>query len=173
MLALDWNDLPYVALDNGSSLTVMRYNGSAWSAVGSSVTYGGDFLFALDSNNSPYLAYGSSDAYGGVTVKKYNGASWTTVGSAQFISPSQPQREAYLQSLVLDSQNLLYVGIRYQGEYANPIGTLMKTTDLQDQPQAVPSLVPSANGAAGSPIAVDQASAHTCVLMSGGTVQCW
>jgi hypothetical protein len=65
----------------------MRYDGSAWVAVGSAgFTTGGGVAYtslAFSPNGTPYLAYAEASSYK-ATVMQYNGSAWVVVGSAGF-----------------------------------------------------------------------------------------
>ncbi len=90
-LAFDSSDTLYIAmLDWGGSYygaTVMKYDGSSWSIVGSREfsTGGVDYVsIAFDSSDTPYVAFQDDDQSNKTTVMKYDGSSWVVVGSAGF-----------------------------------------------------------------------------------------
>jgi len=109
-LALDSNNTPYVAYEdyaNGQGATVMKYTGSGWVALGQagfSAGYvgHGSLSLALDSSNTPYVAY--TDLYNtGATVMKFSGGAWVPVGSPGFAGIGNSS------SLALDSSNTPYL----------------------------------------------------------------
>ncbi len=79
----------------------------AWVAVGTAGFSEGRAIFpslALDSNNTPYVAYQDGANDGKATVMKYDGANWVNVGTAGFSAGGAP-----FPSLALDSNNTPYV----------------------------------------------------------------
>jgi len=63
----------------------MKYNGSSWAAVGSAAFSADSAEYtslAIDSNDTPYVAFKDGANGGFATVMRYNGSSWETVGSA-------------------------------------------------------------------------------------------
>ena len=116
-LALDKNNTPYVAFnrwDHGYTYmaTVMKYTGGAWVFVGSpnfSADTVTDIHLALDSNNTPYVAYMdyANGWNGKATVMQYTGSAWVPLGQAGFSAG-----EIESLSLALDSSNTPYVSYR-------------------------------------------------------------
>ena len=114
-LALDSSNTPYVAfrdVNNAYKATVMKYNGttSSWEIVGAAGFSAGNaygISLALDSSNTPYVAYSDTANSYKATVMKYNGSSWEAVGAAGFSAG-----EADYPSLALDSGGTPYVAFR-------------------------------------------------------------
>jgi hypothetical protein len=110
--------LPYIAYWDGSvggKISVMRYDGAAWQAVGAagSASSGTGLYPSLDfnpTNNQPYVAYSDSDQGGKVTVKYYDGAAWQTVGTAGFTGVA-----SYISLKFNPVTNLPYVLFRDAG----------------------------------------------------------
>ena len=81
---------PYVAYKDyvgtfSQKATVMKYNGSAWVAVGNPRFSAGqaDWIsLAIAPDGTPFIAYQENGNK--ATVMKYNGSAWVTVGSAGF-----------------------------------------------------------------------------------------
>ncbi len=113
-LAIDSNNIPYVAYQDGANsdkATVMKYSTSteSWELVGSAGFSDGSAEYislAIDSNNIPYVAYrdGANSNY--ATVMKYSTSteSWELVGSAGFSAGF-----ATYTFLAIDSNNVPYV----------------------------------------------------------------
>ena len=115
-LALDKNNTPYVAFtlvpgpgSYSHMANVMKYTGSAWVLVGSADFSAGavaDTTLALDSNNTPYVAYLDYANGNKATVMKYTGSGWVALGQAGFSAESIFPGSI---SLALDSSNTPYV----------------------------------------------------------------
>ncbi len=78
---------PYLAYDNGSYLSVKKYNGSVWEVVGTAnISSGGvgqgNSIFVYQGN--PYVSYCDEANGNRLTVKRYDGSSWQIVGSEGF-----------------------------------------------------------------------------------------
>jgi hypothetical protein len=72
----------FTAVDGVSANRIAKWNGSAWSALGTGLDSGANSL-AIDSSNNIYVV-GSFTTAGGVSVNKiakWNGSSWSAVGS--------------------------------------------------------------------------------------------
>jgi hypothetical protein len=91
-------------------VTVKRFDGSNWVTVGTAGFSAGtaDYTsLALDSGNTPYVAYVADFnlGYGGMaTVSRYDGSNWVTVGTG-----SVSAGLVRYMSLALDSGNTPYV----------------------------------------------------------------
>jgi len=89
-LVVDSSNNPFIVFNDptqGGAATVMHWNGSAWTTVGSAgFTPTGVFALsmALDSFGNPYVAYVDSGNSNKVTVMHWNGTSWASVGSPGF-----------------------------------------------------------------------------------------
>ena len=89
-IALDGSGNPVVAHLDGANggLTVVRWNGAAWSVVGTpgiSAGYAQYLSLALDAGGNPVVAY-RDDANGGkTTVMRWNGAAWSVVALPAFL----------------------------------------------------------------------------------------
>jgi len=91
-LVLDGSSTPYVAFVDGYYLysgkaTVMKYNGTAWVAVGTEGFSTGSASYtslAIDGSGNLYIAFADGANSNKATVMKYNGTSWVTYGSAGF-----------------------------------------------------------------------------------------
>lgn len=110
-LALDRQGLPYIAyIANDGSMTVRKYNGTAWVALGQPGFPGGETSLVdlkLDAMDRPYVAFRDiGGALGGaITVMKFDG-SWEVVGSREFT----PEASVRSLSLALASDGTPYVG---------------------------------------------------------------
>lgn len=73
--------------DSDEKLTVLKYDGSSWTTVGTE-RFSNDATssvdLALGSDGTPYVAFADDDNNEGVTVMKYDGTAWVTVGSEGF-----------------------------------------------------------------------------------------
>ncbi len=81
------NGTPYVAYKDGaqgSKVSVMKYSGSTWLAVGATGFSAGtaDYITLKFNNDIPYVAYEDGGNASKVTVMKYESNSWQVVGSA-------------------------------------------------------------------------------------------
>lgn len=71
--------------------TVMKYDGSDWSVVGSSYFSAGSARFlslAVNATGTPYVVYVDGAQGNRATVMKFNGSSWGEVGTAGFSNAS-------------------------------------------------------------------------------------
>ena len=98
--AIDHAGTPYVAYPDvtglsgmGNGVTVMKYNGSVWTAVGvvefthgSSGFTAGFISLAIDTAGKPYVAYSNGTLSGTfkAAAMKYNGTNWVYVGAPNF-----------------------------------------------------------------------------------------
>jgi|26BtaG_2_1085354.scaffolds.fasta_scaffold01173_5 hypothetical protein len=93
-LKLDASGVPYVAFKDAEGLymepkkiTVMKFNGSNWEAVGMPRFSDGeanDCTLAISDSGEPYVAFNDQANQFKATVMKFNGSSWETVGPAGF-----------------------------------------------------------------------------------------
>jgi hypothetical protein len=81
------NGVPFVAFNdgaNGNKVTVMKYDGSAWSVVGTPGFSSGGSAYAISlavAGGVPYVVYeDDADSYK-ATVMKYDGSAWVVVGT--------------------------------------------------------------------------------------------
>jgi len=112
-MQVDKNGHPYVAFTDQSTtpaggLTVMTFNGTTWSAVGtaSGATSGpvASNSLGVDSADNVYVAYvdNSSYGYGGLSVVQWNGASWNYVGNSYKVSQDFSAKGAKYVSLAMN-----------------------------------------------------------------------
>lgn len=112
-IATDNNDIPYVGFNdsyNYNRLTVKKFDGNAWVAVGDSGFSDGEVNsvnMVFDKENTLYVCY--NDVYNGhkATVVKYDGANWISVGNPGFTDSI-----ATCPFLALDSSGTPYVAFR-------------------------------------------------------------
>lgn len=76
---------PYAAYTNtvDSSLRVTRWNGSAWTNVGSTLVTGAlvaQYHMAIASNGTPYVVYREPTSPFKIYVQKFDGTSWSVLG---------------------------------------------------------------------------------------------
>jgi Ig-like domain CHU_C associated len=94
-LAIDGTGNLYIAYMISSVTYVKKYNGTAWSFVGSSSGIVQDNLNGIainPVNQEPYIAVYDGGGTSKATVWRFNGTSWVTVGPGQFSSPTQALR---------------------------------------------------------------------------------
>jgi len=114
-LAIDSNDVPYVAFREGFAsgykISVMKYDASSssWVDVGNrkfSASSTAFLSFDLDPSGTPYVAFQDWSQGGRVTVMQYDASSssWVNVGNTGF-----SDGEANFVSLVISSRNIPYV----------------------------------------------------------------
>ena len=95
--SLDNNDVVHIAVfepSMGNKISVKKYNGTSWDAVGSNGFTSGSgsgMVIEFDGNNVPYLAYADTANNDKMTVYKFNGTIWELVGSAGFTPGSIDQ----------------------------------------------------------------------------------
>jgi len=116
-LAFDAEGVLHVAY-RASSLqnraTVRRFDGNSWVVVGSEgfTTTGAQWLsLAFDNTNAPLLAYSQASqiiSSRHVSVVRFDGSSWSFVGTPAFALGER-------LSLAVDSNNVVYVAMRYMG----------------------------------------------------------
>jgi len=109
---------------NSDKATVMKYDGSSWVNVGSagfSAGGAGYISLAIDSNNTPYVAYQDNGNGDKATVMKYTGSGatgWEYVGSAGFSTGT-----ADFISFAIAPNNTPYIAFL---DGSNDKGTVMK-----------------------------------------------
>ncbi|AWH85461.1 hypothetical protein HYN59_10185 [Flavobacterium album] len=104
-LAVDSAGTPYLAYETSEymvvhKLTVMKFNGTSWQAVGATEFSAGEVRqidLTFNANDVPYVAYTDVANNNKATVMKFNGASWVNVGTAGFTGAA-----AYSPSLMFD-----------------------------------------------------------------------
>jgi len=103
------DSLPYMAFtDVWPQVTVLKYNGSHWSVVGSEdFTPGEANYLSFDFNpvdGKPYVSFRDESKSGKASVMKFNGSSWVMVGNQGF-SPGP----VYFTSIAFDATGIPYV----------------------------------------------------------------
>ncbi|MBV9987310.1 MAG: gliding motility-associated C-terminal domain-containing protein [Chitinophagaceae bacterium] len=104
------NTLYLVCKDlNTGNITVLKYNGSNWTAV-----TGGTVLntvadpsrqsIATDAAGTPYVIFTDNTAGSRITVAKYNGSTWVPVGNANFTAAN-----SYAGNIALDASGTPYI----------------------------------------------------------------
>jgi hypothetical protein len=91
-MAMGPGNTPYVLYQdslNGSKVTVMKYDGSAWVPVGSAgfstgIARPGWRSLAIDAAGAPYVVYADGSNSNKATVMKFNGSAWVNLGSPGF-----------------------------------------------------------------------------------------
>ncbi|AMQ55613.1 MBG domain-containing protein [Algoriphagus sanaruensis] len=114
-LAIAPDGTPYVAYqdkgqDVGFKTTVMKFNSSAWTAVGTASFSAGVASYqslAIAPDGTPYVAYQDGTQGNKTTVMKFNGSAWEVVGTAGFSAG-----ESLWQSLAISPDGTPYVGYR-------------------------------------------------------------
>ncbi|MEL1243109.1 T9SS type A sorting domain-containing protein [Flavobacterium sp. DGU11] len=104
-LAVDSAGTPYLAYTVieylvEHKLTVMKFNGTSWQAVGATEFSAGEVQnidLTFDANDVPYVAYTDIANNYKATVMKFNGTSWLNVGTPGFTGAA-----AYSPSLMFD-----------------------------------------------------------------------
>ena len=97
----------------------MRFSGGAWSSVGPAgftpgMAAGTTLGLALDSADTPYVAYTDSAASDKATVMRYSGGAWAAVGGAGVSAGSTAD-----VSFAIDSSDALYLA--YQARAATAL----------------------------------------------------
>ncbi|WP_417910150.1 hypothetical protein [Candidatus Electronema sp. PJ] len=109
-LALDRSGRPYVAYsdrwDGKGKASVMRFNGTTWEQVGKKAFSICEYWYcgislALDSSDTPYIAYTAKANRGKASVMRFNGTAWEYVGKKAL--------PAWYTTLALDSSDRPYV----------------------------------------------------------------
>ncbi len=131
-LVLDSSDTPYVAYTDGgfgNKATLMKYNSGtdSWDLVGGSAGFSaGASLYtslALDSSDTPYVAFQDGTNVNKATVMKFSG-SWQTVGTAGFSAG-----QVRYTPIVIDSSDVPYVAFVDDGSSPASRATVMKFED--------------------------------------------
>lgn len=117
-IAIASDNTPYVFYrgtgdSSASNGVVKKFNGSSWVTVGASVApsiYIRTTALALDSNDVPYVSYGTAVTGNAmnIVVKKFDGSSWQEVGTTNFSTQNINFYET-LVPIAFDSQNNAYI----------------------------------------------------------------
>ncbi len=105
---------PYLAFQDAAAsygITVMKFDGTAWSTLGGAGFSGANFEFPslFVDKDIPYIAYRKSAGYN-VFVKKFTGGSWVDVGAA---SPGISSASLYRTiSLFVNETGVPYIAYR-------------------------------------------------------------
>lgn len=126
-LVLDNSGNPYISYYDASvtaqNVVVMKFNGTNWVALPATTAGIGDYSFALDSANIPYILYSNTVPTSIISAKatllKYNGTAWQIVGLDNFTAGS-----AVYPQLIFDNNNVPC--ITYQDGANNGKVTVMK-----------------------------------------------
>jgi|GEM_PF-1634236 len=87
-IAVNGSNVPYAAFsdfENGSRLSVLKFNGTDWVNVGTAGFSAGPVYYssiAIDAVGTPYVAYSDGSASNRAYVQKFNGTAWEPVGAA-------------------------------------------------------------------------------------------
>jgi Bacterial Ig-like domain len=108
-LAVDANRNPYLVLSEASGIYVKRWNGTAWSSVGTTALdllegVGGSVSIALNPSGNPIVNFVSA---GKAYVKRWNGTDWELLGGT-FV-PANPGIDD--MSMILDSTGNPFVAL--------------------------------------------------------------
>lgn len=94
-----------------SAITVRRWDGTAWSTVGSAGFITGMFIgLAVDSSNTPYMATGDASTSNKGRVMRFAGSSWAQVGQA-YLSIGN----AYWSALAFNANGRLFYAYQDAG----------------------------------------------------------
>lgn len=91
-------------------IEVKQFDGTSWTSLGNVGT--GYFLcdINVDRNGIIYLLYSDNTLSGNATIKKFDGSTWSVVSSNGLTASGSITKNS---SLVLDTNNIPYVGIVY------------------------------------------------------------
>ncbi len=104
-LAVDANRNPYVVWGEASGIYVKRWNGTAWSLVGTTALgFGGSASIALNPSGNPIVNFVSA---GRAYVKRWNGTDWELLGGT-FVT-ADPGIDG--MSMILDSNGDPFVAL--------------------------------------------------------------
>jgi hypothetical protein len=139
----DQGDTVYNSWPNGFRASVMRFDGSNWTYIGSpafsapGVAQGALYtVLTFDSNGTPFVAYTEVSNNFKVTIMKYNGSNWVYVGPSSGISSGGGSNT----TMVIDSKGVPYVAYqdnanggkatvqKFIGASWIPVGTIGVTT---------------------------------------------
>jgi hypothetical protein len=113
---IDKDNNIYVAYSNASNvINVMKYNGSTWSALGSTVGTvsfaGASLKLAVDTNGIPHVAFNDGSNSSKLSVKKFNGTTWINVGPTNITTSG-----AYFISMTFNKKtNIPYISFQDGG----------------------------------------------------------
>ncbi len=115
-LALDPSGNPYLAFEDGAQgnkITVMKYSGGSWAAVGSpGFASGSGPIIRVDGSGIPFVAF--ADAANQIKVMKLVSSAWTDVGTTGISSSSG------VGGFALDSSDNLFVAFSDDAHNSNP-----------------------------------------------------
>jgi len=87
-IAVDGNNIPYIAAETGATTGVWRYVNGNWDTVGTPLVAQGLYhtSLAVDKNDTVYMAARDDSAppYRGLSVWKFDGTAWQSVGNRCF-----------------------------------------------------------------------------------------
>ncbi len=105
-IVVDGNGIPYVGYNNnGNGSVVYKFNGSAWTMVGTE-NFSGQPIYssmALDNDNNPYFAAQNNNSGQAPTIMKFASGSWSTLGGSNPTSDGSA-----FNSLAIDGSNNVY-----------------------------------------------------------------
>ncbi len=120
-LDFDSGNVPYVAYLGGTSntqITIAKFDGTAWVAVGAPNAIGGVFMkFAISPANVPHVVSSNGTV---LQVRKFNGTAWVSVGPTSF------SVTVGMTDIAFDASDVPYVLSNY-----NPTTTDLKITILK------------------------------------------
>lgn len=119
------SNTPYIIFEDNitNQALVMKYDGSAWTTVGSAITNGRNGAFypdvEIDNLGNPFASMQDDNGFERQSVYKFKNGAWTPAGSPRFT-----KSRAYYNSFAIDNKNNPYV--LFQDFSYNKSGTVMK-----------------------------------------------